>query len=111
MGTSDMNTNVKGSEESLNEVCSEWTQRVVDTARELCSDPEGNHVNLDYNNSKFLYLGNDLGAMECIIKAIQKHLPAMPIIARLIFRGLLQTLESDIAKAKQAMLKKEKPSV
>jgi hypothetical protein len=70
----------------------QWAGIVERTAKQICDDNERIELKARDNTLHVRY--EDEISRECLIKAIHRHLPLMPIIIQSIFRKLVSDLKS-----------------
>lgn len=76
-----------------------WIERIGRTAKERCNDPDCKRIKLRTSeNGQDLGFDftdeNDVGAMDCVIRAIERHLDSIPSDIRPTFQKILDDYKS-----------------
>ncbi|MPZ06842.1 MAG: hypothetical protein GEU26_10600 [Nitrososphaeraceae archaeon] len=76
-----------------------WIERIGKTAKEICNDPDckriklktsenGQDIGFDFTDE------NDVGAMDCVIRAIERHIDSIPIDIKPTFQKIVDDYKS-----------------
>ena len=76
------------------EAFAEIAKAIVKTAIDLCEDPEQKRIKLEAIQGKLELKGHlaDVNALDCLLRAIQKHIEVMPRTVRPVYSDLKETL-------------------
>ena len=71
-----------------------WTNAIQETAKEICNDVNGSHIQLKATNNENLHAEFAVKiSIDCIIKAIESYLNLTPSPTKEIYKKLIVDLE------------------
>lgn len=71
-----------------------WTRTVEATAKNLCKDSENKIIFKHLQESELKFSIKDKNSRDCLIKAIETHIDAMPTMLQGFFRVLMYKLKN-----------------
>jgi hypothetical protein len=77
----------------------DWIERIGKTAKEICKDPDCKRIKLrlsdDGQGISYDIPEGDPEAVNCIIKAVEKHYNSLPLPLQDIFRKIVDDLKNN----------------
>ena len=74
----------------------EWTNKIETTAKQLCNDSADNIVFKHLDGVNLNFSVRDVQSRDCLIKALETHLPAIPKL----LQGFFDVFKNDLKNMK-----------